>query len=145
MWDIHQGLKKFKRKGGHLGLDQSESIVNQGTMALKNLGLVKSFGRAHLTLRKIREHMNETKKTANLPPRHRQNWMSQITNLYHGDIYRFFNLLTFFNNLGEEQKTDQHQVAKGKKDNRLQQSGQNYSSTIIKLLRTRSRKYARFA
>ena len=42
-------------------------------------------------------------------------------------------------NLEDKQKTDRHQVEKGKKDNRLQQSH------IIKLLREKNRKYARFA
>ena len=84
-------------------------------MALKILGLVKSFGRAHLTLRKIREHMNEPKKTANPIPRHRQKTMSRIKKMSHADAYRFFNLLTFFKNFGPEQKIDQRQDEKGRR------------------------------
>ena len=145
LWTKHQGLKKFKRRGRHLELDQNESIVNQWTLALKGLGLMKSFGRAHLTLRKVTQHMNELKKTANSISRHCQNRMSQITNQSHRDKYRFFNLLTFFKNIGEEQKTDQHRDAKGKKDNVLKQNEQNSSSNIMKLLRAERRKYARFA
>ena len=138
MWDKHQGLKKLTKSGGHPEPDQSESIVNQWTLALKDLGLWKSFGRAHQTLRKVREHIIEPKKTANPIPRHPQKKMSRLKKRSHADKYRFFNLLTFFRNLGKEQQTDQHQDAKGKKDNRLKQRGHYSVSHIIKLLSTKN-------
>ena len=75
---MHQGLKKFEKRREHLELDQSESIINQWTLAQKVLGLVKLFGRAHQTRREVREHMNEPKKAANRIPRHRQKTMSRI-------------------------------------------------------------------
>ena len=108
-------MNKFEKRRGHLELNQSESIVNQWTLAQKVLGLAKLFGRAHQTRRKVREHMNEPKKTANPIPRHRQKTMSRIKKMSHADAYRFFNLLTFFKNFGPEQKIDQRQDEKGRR------------------------------
>ena len=82
--------------------------------------------------------MNEPNMTGYEIPRYHQKSMSQLTNQSHADKYRFFNLLTFFRNHGKEQKTDQHQVAKGKKDNRLRQSRHYSVSHIIKLLSTKN-------
>ena len=138
MWDRHQELKKLTKRGGHLGLDPFESIVNQWTRAQKGLALVKSFGRADPTLRKKRGHMNEPKMTGYKIPRYHQKSVFRLTNQSHADKYRFFNLLTFFRNLGKEQKTDQHHVAKGKKENRHKQSRHYSVSHIMKLLSTKN-------
>ena len=137
-WDYDDIFFRAPTWERHQGLDQYESKVNQWTLDLKGIGLAKSFVRAHPTMRKAREHMNEPKKTAIPIPRNRQKIMSRQTNPSHAEKYRVFNLITFARNLGKEQKTDRHQVAKGKKDNSHKQRGHYSVSHITKLLRTKN-------
>ena len=134
MWKIYQGWKKFQKGRRYPGLVQYETKINQWTLALEGLGLVQSFGRAQPTLRKVRELKNEPKKTSSAITkttspitRHRQKRMSGLKNMSR-------KLLTFFKNLRPDQKTDRHQIAKGKKDNRLKHRGHYSVSHIIKLL-----------
>ena len=138
LWKRPQGWKKLGKREGHPGLVQYEPTINQWTLTLKGLGLVQSFGRAHPTLRKIREHENEPKKTTRQitkttspSTRYRQKRMSRLKTLSH-------NLFTFVKNLGPDQKTDRHQIAKGKKYNRLKQRVHYSVSHIIKLLKTKN-------